>query len=219
MAMGIQKCATYLLTSVFNNTEEKKVLIMESAAKIRRMVLRDGKSIRSVAKKTGPSRHTVTKYVNDASPPNYNREASPVLRVLHGHKERLQALYDYDLTRPKRERRTAVNLYEQLISEGYTGSYYPVRRYINAIKRTESDASDAFIPMGFPPGDAMQFDWSEEHVVLGGTHCKVKLAQFRLSHSRKPFIVAYLNERQEMLMNAFVRAFEFYGGVSMGIQK
>ncbi len=56
---------------------------MESAAKIRRMVLRDGKNIRCVARETGLSRHTVTKYVNDASPPNYNREASPVLRVLY----------------------------------------------------------------------------------------------------------------------------------------
>ena len=166
----------------------------------------------------GLSRHTVTKYVNDASPPKYNRESLPFLRVLQDHKERLQALYEYDLTRPERERRTAVTLYEQLILEGYTGSYYSVRRYINAIKRTELEASAAFISMGFPSGDTMQFDWSEEHVVLGGTHCKIKIAHFRLSHSRKLLIVAYLNERQEMLrqemlMNAFVCAFEFYGGV------
>ncbi len=192
------------------------MIIMKSVAKIRqirRMVLDDGKSIRCVARETGLSRQTVTKYVNDASPPNYNRKSSPVLRVLHDHKERLQALYEYDLTRPERKRRTAIKLYEQLISEGYTGSYSTVQRYIKVIKRKDLGASAAFIPMRFPPGETMQFDWSEEHVVLGATHCKIKIAHFRLSHSHKPFIVAYLNERQEMLMNAFVRAFEFYGGV------
>ncbi len=177
------------------------------------MVLRDGKSIRYVAHKTGLSRHTVAKYVNDSSPPSYKRQAPLVTPKLRDYKERLQTLHEYDLTRPKRERRTATKLYEQLVLEGYTGSYYPVRRYIHAIKLTKLSSSTTHIPMQFLLGDAMQFDWSEEHVILNGVLCKIKVAHFRLCHSRKPFIVAYMNERQEMLMDAFPRAFEFFGGV------
>ena len=51
----------------------------------------------------------------------------------------------------------------------------------------------AFIPLQFSPGDALQFDWSEEHVVLGGLEQRIKVAHFRLCHSRKPFVMAYPN--------------------------
>jgi transposase len=46
-----------------------------------------------------------------------------------------------------------------------------------------------------------------------GVEQKVKVAHFRLCHSRKPFVVAYPGESQEMVLDAFVRALSFYGGV------
>jgi len=70
---------------------------------------------------------------------------------------------------------------------------------------TGTGTEDAFIPLYFLAGDALQFDWSEEYVVLGGVEQKVHVAHFRLCHSRKPFVVAYLNEKQEMVLDAFVR--------------
>jgi len=186
---------------------------MESAAKIRRLVLRDGQSIRSVSRNTGLSRNTIRKYVNDASPPCYHRSGPPVLHKLAGFEDRLKLMFEQDLKRPRRERRTVVKLYEQLVKEGYTGSGSPVYRFVRALKDTGSQLSRAFIPLHFAPGDALQFDWSEEHVVLGGIECKVKVAHFRLCHSRKPFVMAYPGEAQEMVLDAFVRALDFYGGV------
>ncbi|MCV6601864.1 MAG: IS21 family transposase, partial [Cohaesibacter sp.] len=72
---------------------------------------------------------------------------------------------------------------------------------------------EAFIPLHFPAGDALQFDWSEEWVVLGGVEQKIKLAHFRMCHSRKPFVIAYHGEAQEMVLDAFVQALSFFGGV------
>ncbi len=126
---------------------------------------------------------------------------------------RLRNLFEQDLKLPRRERRTATRLYEQLVLEGYTGSYSPVQRFIRDLKRAGLGSGDAFIPLHFQSGDALQFDWSEEHVVLGGIAQKVKVAHFRLCHSRKPFVVAYPGEPQEMVLDAFVRALTFYGGV------
>ncbi len=186
---------------------------MESAAKIRRMVLRDGRSIRSVGRETGLSRNTIRKYLKDSSPPSYHRQVDPVRHKLCDYEERLQTLFEQDLKRPRRERRTGVKLYEQLVLEGYTGSYSPVQRFVRDLKRTGLRSGDAFIPLQFQSGDALQFDWSEEHVVLGGIAQKVKIAHFRLCHSRKPFVVAYPGEPQEMVLDAFVRALTFYGGV------
>lgn len=186
---------------------------MESAAKIRRMVLRDGRSIRSVSRETGLSRNTIRKYVKDSSPPRYQRQADPVRHKLCGFEERLQTLFSQDLKRPRQERRTGVKLYEQLVVEGYTGSYSTVQRFVRALQRTDLGSGSGFIPLRFLAGDALQFDWSEEHVVLGGTVQKLKVAHFRLCHSRKPFVVAYPGEAQEMVLNAFVRALAFYDGV------
>jgi transposase len=190
-----------------------QVILMESAAKIRRLVLRDGHSIRSVSRNTGLSRNTIRKYLNDASPPCYHRNGPPVRHKLQGFEDRLRGMYERDQGAPRRERRTAVKLYEQLVEEGYTGSYSPVCRFIKALKADGSQLSQAFIPLHFKAGDALQFDWSEEHVVLGGVEHKIKVAHFRLCHSRKPFVAAYPGESQEMVLDAFVRALVFYDGV------
>lgn len=186
---------------------------MESAAKIRRLILRDGKSIRSVHRSTGVARNTIKRYLKDDQPPSYKRKEPAVRRKLTDFEDRLKELFKQDLKRPKRERRNAKRLYEKLVEEGYKGSYYPVCRFVKDLKFDASQLTQAFIPLHFEPGDALQFDWSEEHVVLGGVECKIKLAHFRLCHSRKTFLVAYPNELQEMVLDAFIRALEFYGGV------
>src|SRR6056297_3499664 len=187
---------------------------MESVSKIRLWILQEGRSIRSVSRATGLSRNTIKKYLKDDNPPSYQRQAPPARHKLcDGFDTRLQGLFEQDQKRPRRERRTAVRLYEQLVSEGYTGSYSPVQRFVRDLKRAGAGSGEAFIPLHFAAGDALQFDWSEERVVLGGVEQKVKVAHFRLCHSRKPFVVAYPGESQEMVLEAFVRALSFYGGV------
>jgi len=186
---------------------------MESIIKIRRSILRDGESIRSVSRRTGLSRHTIRKYLSEGSEPRYRRSQPPVRHKLHAFEERLQSLYEQNLVLPRRERRTVLKLYEQLVEEGYTGSCSPVYRFTKDLKSDHLSSGKAFIPLSFQIGDALQFDWSEEHVVLGGVDRKIKVAHFRLCHSRKTFVAAYPSESQEMVLDAFVRALTFYGGV------
>ena len=40
----------------------------------------------------------------------------------------------------------------------------------------------AFVPLSFAPGEAYQFDWSHEVVLINGTTVKVKVAHVRLCH-------------------------------------
>ena len=93
----------------------------------------------------------------------------------------------------------------------------PIRRFSvlceRSSRRRGRHGGRVHSPLYFLAGNALQFDWSEEYVVLGGVEQKVHLAHFRLCHSRKPFVVAYLNEKQEMVLDAFVRALSFFGGV------
>ena len=73
--------------------------------------------------------------------------------------------------------------------------------------------NEAFVPMLFQPGDACQFDWSQEQVELNGIIQTIKVAHFRMAYSRQMFVVAYPRETQEMVLDAHNRAFAFFGGV------
>jgi hypothetical protein len=52
-----------------------------------------------------------------------------------------------------------------------------------------------YVPLAFAPGEAYQFDWSHEVVVLNGT---MKVAHMRLCHSRMPFVRGYHARRSWM---------------------
>ena len=178
--------------------------------KIRRQVLIERKSIRSIAKKTGLSRNTIKKYVNTSESPKYKRNKIHLPKIGRYTLSLKDAIKE-DLTLPRRERRTVKKLYEQIVLQGYTGSYNAVCNYIQK-EQSKVSLMPAFVPLKFPPGDAMQFDWSTEFIVLNGKEKKIKVAHFRLCHSRKSFVVAYLKESQ-MVLDAFVRALNFYQAV------
>jgi hypothetical protein len=42
----------------------------------------------------------------------------------------------------------------------------------------------AFVPLSFAAGEAYQFDWSQEIVLISVTTVTVKMAHVRLCHSR-----------------------------------
>jgi len=183
---------------------------METVMKIRRWVLIEGLSRREVSKRTGISRNTIQKYLSQDEGPGYRRVSERGRARLFAYEVMLRELYEADLLRPRRDRLTIKGLYDALVCEGYSGSYDTVCRYI---RRMKPDRLSGFIPLEFDAGDAMQFDWSQEVVVLGGVEQTVRVAHFRLCHSRKPYVIAYPRETQEMVLDAFVRALEFYAGV------
>ena len=68
------------------------------------------------------------------------------------------------------------------------------------------------MPLSFAPGEAYQFDWSHEIVLINGVTVTVKVAHVRLCHSRMLFVRAYPRESQEMVFDAHDRAFAFFKG-------
>jgi hypothetical protein len=55
----------------------------------------------------------------------------------------------------------------------------------------------AYVPLSFARGEAYQFDWSHEVVLLNGTTVIVKVTHVRLCHSRMLFVRTYPRETQE----------------------
>ena len=186
---------------------------METIRKIRCAHQRDGKSIRQIARDMQLSRNTVKKVLRgEATEFTYVRSSQP-LPKLGAFEAALLTSLASDADKPRREQRTAVMLFEELQRAGFEGGYDSVRRYVQKWRRSERSREVAvFIPLRFDPGEAFQFDWSHELVELGGVPVKVKVAHFRLCYSRMPFCVAYLRESLEMVLDAHVRAFTFFGG-------
>ena len=104
-------------------------------------------------------------------------------------------------------------MFEELRALGYEGGYDAVRRYARSWGREHaSQTAAAFVPLSFAPGEAYQFDWSHEIVVMNGVTMTVKVAHMRLCHSRMMFVRAYPRETQEMVFDAHERAFAFFRG-------
>ena len=190
------------------------MLNVETIRKVRQAHFRDGKGIREISRDLNLSRNTVRNIIRSGiTDQKYERTAQPHPK-LGTFIERLSGLLQEDSDKPIRHRRSAQLLFEQLQREGYEGGYDAVRRYVGIRKRALGTASvKAYVPLEYAPGDAFQFDWSYEQVELGGVQMVVKVAQFRLCHSRKPFCIAYTRETLEMVLDAHIRAFEFFGGV------
>ncbi len=69
------------------------------------------------------------------------------------------------------------------------------------------------MPLVFQPGEAFQFDWSEDWAILGGQRTRLQVAHFKLAHSRAFILRAYPLQTHEMLFDAHEHAFRVLGGV------
>ena len=189
------------------------MLVVETIGRIRREHFIHGKSIKEIARDLRLSRNTVRKVLrSDETSFSYERRVQPRPK-LGRWKEQLDRLLAANVEAPARERLTLIRIFEELRALGYDGGYDAIRRYARSwAKLNASATADAFVPLTFAPGEAYQFDWSHEIVVMDGVTTIVKVAHLRLCHSRMMFVRAYPRETQEMVFDAHERAFGFFKG-------
>ena len=189
---------------------------MDMIGKIRRLHRRDKLSEREIARKTGLSRNTVSKWLKGETPklPKYVR-GEQATKLTPFHDAITQAL-KADARRPRKERRTAKALFAEIKAAGYDGGYSRLTDFIRAWREGEGAASSAkaFVPLTFELGEAFQFDWSEEGLVVGGIYYRVQVAHMKLCASRAFWLVAYPSQGHEMLFDAHNRCFAALGGVA-----
>jgi transposase len=184
---------------------------------IRRWHLREGMPIREIARRTGLSRNTVRKYLaSQELEPAYPTRKSP--SKLDSYEETLTNWLFRESRRHRKQRRTVKRLYKDLVGLGYTGSYDRVAAFARQWRQTQQDAKlqaakHAYVPLQFAPGEAFQFDWSEDWVKINGVSTKLQIAHFKLCNSRAFFMRAYLTQSHEMLFDAHYHAFLAFGGI------
>jgi transposase len=189
------------------------MLVVETVGRIRREHFVQGKSIKEIARDLRMSRNTVRKILRSGETVlAYERDVQPQPK-LGRWKADLDRMLAENAGKPLRDRLTLIRLFEDLHGLGYAGGYDAVRRYARSWQREHaSQTTPAFVPLSFAPGEAYQFDWSHEIVLLNGVTVTVKVAHMRLCHSRMMLVRAYPRETQEMVFDAHERAFAFFKG-------
>ena len=184
---------------------------------IRRMALREKLPIREIARRTGLSRNTIKKYLRAGTiEPKFNVPARS--SKLDPYAEKLAAWLKTEAAKSRKQRRTLKKLHGDLVALGYTGSYNRVAAFarkwrVERQREQHTTGRGIFVPLSFRPGEAFQFDWSEDYAVLGGERTKLQVAHIKLSHSRAFLVRAYLLQTHEMLFDAHWHGFRVFEGV------
>lgn len=181
--------------------------------RIRHLHLVQGWSQRRIARELDVSRDTVAKYLTEepAEPPRYRLTKPRRRPVCDAVLPILQRWLDEDEQQPRKQRRTAHQLWVQLRQEyGFTGSEPVVRLRVRELKQRRREV---FIPLAFGPGERAEVDWGTAQVIMAGQVVTAHLFCARLRYSNLPFVMAFPHEQQEALFAGHRHAFEFWGAV------
>jgi len=190
------------------------MITMNLLGKVRRLHYRDGHTLSEIERRTGLTRKTIRKWLKapEGTEPKYRRGQGGT--KIAPYAERLVRMLETDARRPPRERRTALKLHAELKTLGFEGDYSRVTEFIRHWRKDSSATlKKAYVPLRFEPGEAHQFDWSEERLVIGGVWRKLTVAHLKLCHSRAFVVQAYPAQSHEMLFDAHTRAFAALGGI------
>src|SRR6202045_3647894 len=189
------------------------MLIVETIARIRREHFIKGKTIKEIAGDLKGAGNTVRKGLRSGETSfEYEREVQPRPKLGRWAAD-LDGLLASNVAKSAREQLTLIRIFEELHGRGYDGGYDAVGRYARRwSKERGASTASAYVPLSFAPGEAYQFDWSHEVVLLSGATVIVKAAHVRLCHSRMLFVRAYPRETQEMVFDAHDRAFALFKG-------
>lgn len=133
---------------------------------IRRWHGRDKLSMREIAKRTGLSRNVIRKYLaNGEVTPQYPPRKSA--SKLHQYAEVLRSWLTREAKRNRKRRRNLKQPHRNLAALGFDGSYDRVAAFARNWRQRERERTNqasrgAFVPLTFAPGEAFQFDWSED---------------------------------------------------------
>ena len=166
------------------------MLVVETVARIRRAYFVQGKAIRAICRELRVSPKVVRKVIrSEATEFHYERGAHPLPRIGPWQGE-LDQLLAANEAKSRRERLTLIRIFEALRDRGYEGGYDAIRRYARTWQRDSASTTvDAYVPLSFAPGEAFQFDWSHEIVLIGGTTVTVQRQTADLSATQRTSVI------------------------------
>ena len=173
-----------------------------------------GKKIKQIARETGHSKNTIKKVLRGEYS-GYKPRITQPYPTLGAYLNIIDQWLKDDKQRPKKQRHTAVRVFNRLKQEhDFQGSETTVRRYVREAKlRLGVGCPQVFIPSDPEAGVEAEVDWGQCIAILGSVETRLKLFCMRSKFSGKHFVRCYPCERQQALFDGHIRGFSFFGGV------
>ena len=183
---------------------------MNQWTEIRRRVLVNKQSKRSVCREFGIHWDTLTKILGHSEPPGYRlahprakRKIGPFLGVI-------EEILRQDQKVHRKQRHTKRRIFERLRDEyGYPGGATAVKE---VVRQWERQHREVFIPLSHPPGEA-QVDFGQARILVNGVEMTVAMFVMTLPYSDALFVCVYPRECTEAFLDGHCRAFASFGGV------
>ncbi|MDI9412812.1 MAG: IS21 family transposase [Bacillota bacterium] len=202
------------------------------------MFFRDGKSQRAIARETGVSRKTISKYIKE-----YEVQKNQLLGADPGSDigeltDSIVAAPKYDSSNRKKRKVTAkvvtaiqthldanekkrqngqskiqkkkIDIYEALVAEGFDISYSTV---CNTIRKMQNQAAEAFIKARYELGDVCEFDWGEAKLRVAGKMTKIQLSVFTGAAGNYRHAEAFLKQDTPCFLESHAEFHEHLGNV------
>ncbi len=187
---------------------------MDQYEHIRTAHRRYGKSIRQIRREMGHHRQTIRKALAGQEP-RYRRQQPAAHPVMDPVAEIVESWLRADEKAPRKQRHTARRIWKRLRQEHrFEGGESTVRRWVRQWKARHGQSRvEAVLPLDPEAAREAEVDWGTAWVEMAGQRQRVKLFAMRGRRSGKPFARAYPWERQEMFLDAHLRAFDYYQGV------
>ncbi|MCI0411668.1 IS21 family transposase [bacterium] len=169
------------------------------------MLRKQGHSIRKIARLTGNSRNTVRRILRQKAPCNYDAS---------GRESQLDAFKDYAKKRYEECALSAVRILEEIRPMGYTGSIYPLRRYLQTLQQPAKALKKLTVRFETAPGEQAQIDWGYcgRFPDPQGKLISIYVFTMVLCFSRMLFIKFTNSMRLPALLGCHQEAFQFFGG-------
>jgi transposase len=186
-------------------TAEVPVIEGELVAAIRELAGR-GVGSKTIARTVGVARNTVKRYLRAPIAPGI--QVRPIGRRLSNEaRHEARTLYEGAAGG------NAVVVQRLLGERGVHVSVRTVERAVADIRRAHQAVDLATVRVESPPGDQLQIDFGQKRVRIAGTWVRVFLLVAVLSYSRRLFVKAFLNERQDDWREGIAAAFAHFGGM------
>jgi transposase len=171
-----------------------------------KMLHLQGHSIRKIANLTGFSRNTVRRVL---------REKAPRPFQIPERGSKLDPFKDYVAARFLASGLSAVRLFEEINTQGYSGSVITLRRFIRTLKADAQAKKKATVRFETAAGQQAQVDWAYcgQFKNQEGRMVKVYAFVMLLGFSRMIYSCFTTSMDLPSLIRCHKQAFEFFGGL------
>lgn len=162
-----------------------------------------GKNKSEIARLTGHDWKTVSKVIKNIDNGKELPEMKERQSIVEPFKEKVIELLESGLS--------GVRIHEEIVKDGFSGSYSAVKKYIRKIKSKEK----IFIRIHTLAGQEAQVDFGYVGRTKDdtGKSRKTWVFNMRLSHSRYDYYEKVYDQKVETFINCHINAFEYFGGV------